>query len=335
MRFAFIDTLRAVAALSVVLFHVLGGNHIPIAYAALPSVLQATVSHANLGVAIFFVLSGFVIAHTLRDEITVGEFGRFMLRRSLRLDPPYWVAIALACAMLYVKYEPMYSASQIAAHMVYMQDLLGVDEISEIFWTLCLELQFYLVFALILLTGSRIVLALAFIASAPLSVIMIWHGLFTQLWYGFLLGAAAYMAWQDRRWAAWFWLYAISLLALAIMRQDPFMGICAATALLLYVMANGDRLGATANWKAFQFLGVVSYSLYLFHTPATGVTFRLGRKLLGDGISAELVTMLTAITLSIFVAWIMWWIVEKPSIAMSRMVSMHRHTKNLWVPTVG
>jgi predicted nicotinamide N-methyase len=38
-----------------------------------------------------FVLSGFVISHSIyREKVTVALSARFMLRRSLRLDPPYW-----------------------------------------------------------------------------------------------------------------------------------------------------------------------------------------------------------------------------------------------------
>ena len=84
MRFAFVDALRAVAALSVVLFRASAGDHIPILYGSLPFPVQMVIAHGDAGVAFFFVLSGFVIAHSLRGiELTLGGAGR---RTSLPLE---------------------------------------------------------------------------------------------------------------------------------------------------------------------------------------------------------------------------------------------------------
>lgn len=57
--------------------------------AVAPSWVASVLDHGNLGVAVFFVLSGFVIAHSLHGvRVTPSVVGRLMLRRSLRLDPP-------------------------------------------------------------------------------------------------------------------------------------------------------------------------------------------------------------------------------------------------------
>src|SRR5271163_824876 len=98
-RLSFVDALRGVAATGVLLFHALEGHHVTAFFASLPAWLQFPVEHGSLGVAIFFVLSGFVISHSLyRQRMTLNLLGRFCLRRSLRLDPPYWFAIALSLA---------------------------------------------------------------------------------------------------------------------------------------------------------------------------------------------------------------------------------------------
>jgi len=57
-------------------------------------VLTAALNGRGAVVA-FFVISGFVIMQSMRNaQITPGFIGRFAVRRSLRLDPPYWVTIA-------------------------------------------------------------------------------------------------------------------------------------------------------------------------------------------------------------------------------------------------
>lgn len=91
--------MRGLAALAVVLFHAVEGKHIPLLQAAMPSWCESLIRHGHLGVAVFFVLSGFVISHSLNDiRVTFPVAGRFMVRRSIRLDPPYWAAIVVALA---------------------------------------------------------------------------------------------------------------------------------------------------------------------------------------------------------------------------------------------
>ena len=56
-----------------------------------------------LGVDIFFVISGFVIALSVsKGAPTFGYFGRFIVRRSIRLDPPYWSSILLEVLLLHL-----------------------------------------------------------------------------------------------------------------------------------------------------------------------------------------------------------------------------------------
>src|SRR5262245_16766245 len=93
-RFLYIDALRGIAALLVVWSHIDMGNHTRELLDRMPAVPRWIVEHGFVGVAIFFVLSGFVIAHSVeRNEVTWRYLGRFMLRRSIRLDPPYWISM--------------------------------------------------------------------------------------------------------------------------------------------------------------------------------------------------------------------------------------------------
>ena len=125
-RFAFVDALRGFAALSVVLYHAYEGGHITGLLAELPAWVTQLLRQGSIGIAVFFVLSGFVIAHSVaKSRVTLPFVGRFMLRRSLRLEPPYWLAIALAIcfAQLSVRVLPgkelsSLSAGQIAAHII-------------------------------------------------------------------------------------------------------------------------------------------------------------------------------------------------------------------------
>ena len=86
-HFAFVDGLRGLAALAVVLYHVgFGGQRASLVGDHMPAFIRTPiVQHGGLGVAVFFVLSGLVMAHTLRSaRITPAYAGRFALRRLAR-----------------------------------------------------------------------------------------------------------------------------------------------------------------------------------------------------------------------------------------------------------
>jgi hypothetical protein len=65
--------------------------------------------------------------------------------------------------------DPTRTWQQIAAHLLYLQDIFGYPEINDVFWTLCLELQFYLIYVLMLVVARnnlRLILILLFAAMA-------------------------------------------------------------------------------------------------------------------------------------------------------------------------
>src|SRR5690242_16570069 len=87
-RMRFVDGLRGIASLMVVAYH-LGAR----------TDLGVVTSYGYLGVGIFFVLSGFVIASVANGgAISLGYIGRFAARRVVRLDIPYWLSMVIAIA---------------------------------------------------------------------------------------------------------------------------------------------------------------------------------------------------------------------------------------------
>ncbi|NJN31113.1 MAG: hypothetical protein HC824_12285 [Synechococcales cyanobacterium RM1_1_8] len=87
----------------------------------------------SLGVAIFFVLSGFVISYSLRQvKIDRAYVQNFTLRRWVRLSPPYYASMVAAIAIAarspaQVKGEPLAlpSLPSLFAHLLYLQDVLA------------------------------------------------------------------------------------------------------------------------------------------------------------------------------------------------------------------
>jgi peptidoglycan/LPS O-acetylase OafA/YrhL len=93
-RFALFDSLRAIAALSVLAFHagVLSNSHLDPLYGGFTS-------HLNVGVALFFLLSGFLLyrpyAQTTLEGCEQPSLRRYSRHRFLRIVPAYWTALTL------------------------------------------------------------------------------------------------------------------------------------------------------------------------------------------------------------------------------------------------
>lgn len=349
-RYALIDALRALACLAVVLFHAREGGHIPALLAALPAWVGTAFLHGESGVAVFFVISGFVIAHSMmRDHVDGAYAGRFMLRRSLRLDPPYWAAIALALlsAWLSARMVPgkvfdMPSAGNLLLHMTYLVDLAGAPKINSVYWTLCLEIQFYLSFVLLMWLATawgrnigldrarnHVLVAAALMGLLWVTPLAPFHvqGLFLQHWHLFLVGVLARRSLDAATPSAGRWcLLYIAALTLACSAWHAsfatFAGL--ATGVLLLAGAHQGFLVRWSGGAVLQWIGLISYSLYLTHNTVTGALFRAGYKLTGRTAWTEgLWLVLVTIGCCVF-AWLFYLVFERAGLRWSKQVGLHR-----------
>jgi peptidoglycan/LPS O-acetylase OafA/YrhL len=152
-RVAVLDGLRLLAALSVVLFHFAGqverGWHR--STHELFGGLQAVASLGWLGVNLFFLISGFVICMSAWGR----PLSAFFASRVVRLYPAYWFAIVLTTAFVAVfpHLHGRRSGLQVLANLTMLQSPLGVPDVDPVYWTLWVELHFYLLFAVVVWRG--------------------------------------------------------------------------------------------------------------------------------------------------------------------------------------
>ncbi|MBY0562252.1 acyltransferase [Hyphomicrobium sp.] len=345
-RFAMIDGLRGIAALAVFLYHCNEGHHLTNLMAAAPAWFEWIVRQGHLGIAIFFVLSGFVISHSLRPySVTAPVVARFLLRRSVRLDPPYWFAIALTIGMAALSAhvvqgkEPLsISMGQLVAHVFYLQEALGFREIGPIFWTLCQEVQFYLIYALLLAAtrndparsmqggATAIGVAVAALISLlwPLGIVTWepWRGSFLPLWHCFLLGAGAYWMWQYPQMAVYYFSYVAILTLSAAFKLDEVTLAAGLTAMTLWYATTTGGIYRWFSWRWLQFLGLISYSLYLTHNPVSGALFRIGYGLTGRSALTEAFWWAMVILGCILFSAGMWWLIERLSLALAKRINL-------------
>jgi len=142
-RFAYIDSMRAIAALMVLVLHT--GQ---LAVAAFPSnaidtwILTPvfTLDFGRAGVLLFFAISGYVIPASLRgptDRIN------FPVRRFFRLYPAYWLSILVLVLISFCLGGTGIDGAQVIANISMLQTFLGYDDLEGLYWTLAVELVFY------------------------------------------------------------------------------------------------------------------------------------------------------------------------------------------------
>ncbi|MBK7241407.1 MAG: acyltransferase [Flavobacteriales bacterium] len=149
-----INSLRGIAALLVCLYHFVIITTIFINDQTVLDVFQ----FGKKGVQIFFVISGIVIPLSLiKTNYKIDSIGPYLLRRFVRIEPPYLVAVALGVIFLFVRNHIPSSAAidlvptfqEIVLHVGYLIPFFeGTEWISPVFWTLAIEFQYYIIIAL-------------------------------------------------------------------------------------------------------------------------------------------------------------------------------------------
>ncbi|HEY0014354.1 MAG TPA: acyltransferase [Allosphingosinicella sp.] len=272
-RIADLDALRGLAALAVVLYHY------TTRYDELYShdgTLLLSVPWGHYGVQLFFGISGFVIFMTLGRTRNLVDFA---VSRASRLYPAYWTAMAATtAAMLIAGMDSLLvSPAVFAADLTMLQGFVGLPAVDGVYWTLGVELAFYVamaaLFQLRLLDRIEPVLIgwmglhwLWTFAPALAGIEPSWllGALVIQAdiaW--FAIGIAAYRirSAADPGWPLA--VIAASLATIAACDGLAALAVAAVTAaLLLLVALRGiPVLGA----RPLVWLGAVSYSLYLLH----------------------------------------------------------------------
>ena len=186
-----LDGLRGVAVLLVIGQHLLSGMVLWATNTGRPlfqffdeQKARAVWGFAASGVELFFTLSGFLLflpyARTLLGLQPPPNVRRFYIRRALRILPAYWLSLALIVLFISPQYLQPPHWGDLLAHvlLIHALDPSTLFSINGVFWSLSIELQFYLLLPLVggalcwlMRHGQRglaIALALFILALAPL-----------------------------------------------------------------------------------------------------------------------------------------------------------------------
>jgi len=314
-RLGTIDALRGLAALSVAWFHFTNG---------FTGWVKASGQYGWIGVELFFVISGFIIPYSLfRAGYQGHDFGRFLIKRIARLDPPYIADILLIIALSYVvpfapgfRGEwPQYTWTQLLCHLGYINSIVGKPWVNVVFWSLGIEFQYYLVigafFPLLIHRRSRV--RFGFLAVLILAAILIRRGTLVFGW--FPLFVSGILTFQRR--------------AELISTKVLLAGLAVTATVSWFVNGHLVSMVTLATALIIQFveipssrltnLGVISYSLYLLHVPIGGRIVNIGWRFAHNP-PAQLLVIAAAFLGTIATSILFYSLIELPSQRLSSSV---------------
>jgi peptidoglycan/LPS O-acetylase OafA/YrhL len=323
-----IDGLRAVAVIPVVLFHagfkVFSGGYI--------------------GVDVFFVISGYLITAILLGELERGEFsiGRFYERRARRILPALFF-VMLACIPFALLWMPpsqiedfgrgLVAVTLFASNILFWRESGYFAPASEErpllhTWSLAVEEQYYLFFPLLLLLAwrlgrPRVFCIVAVIAAASLLLcewgwrhapVATFYLAPTRAWELLAGSLCAFLQFgKQQKQNDLLAGLGLGLIVLAIFAFDeatPFPSLytlapVGGTALIILFAANGTWTARLLSNGLLVGVGLISYSLYLWHQPL----FAFARIY---SVHPPQILMLCLALLSLGLSYLSWQYIEKP-----------------------
>ncbi|MFG2084984.1 MULTISPECIES: acyltransferase family protein [unclassified Spirillospora] len=291
-----LDLLRFLAAVLVVLHHYVGRiggwgveNHHNMPF-------LAPVTHfGNLGVDLFFLISGFVILMSAWGR----KVGDFAVSRTVRIFPGYWAGVVFALVgFLAIGQTPMAGHSPLVPflpNLTMLQMGIGVPGMENVYWTLWVELHFYVLISLLVWRGITYGRCVAFM------VLWIVLGLFAQEadfaplaailmppWAPYFVAGMAFYLIHRFGPNLLLWLIVAGCWALVVpyriatVNDDlawPLMWEAAITGgvtlcfLIMAMVANHQF--EVVRWRGFTVLGALTYPLYLVHETVGRVLYEL------------------------------------------------------------
>jgi peptidoglycan/LPS O-acetylase OafA/YrhL len=340
------DPLRAIAALSVLLYHVALFSDPQLDDVRFTqefgSRFGTVVGRAGGGLEVFFVLSGYLIAGPFVRAIVSGTptppIGRYVRNRLLRIVPAFWVVFTLTLLIAGVVGRPIVDVLAVYGFAQAVRDSATANLIGQ-GWTLGVEMSFY---ALIAVGGAaagllgrrgserrrRVLVVIAVVALGVLSyeasVTGLGHRTLVATGFAFVPGIVfaalepVVPAGIGRR--RFFSLGAASIAIVAILiylrpgHHLPGGAVFPAAALVGSALLLQRATGATwrvLDNKPLHWLGVRSYSIYLIHW---GVLLALRPYLQRDGhaIASFVALLVTATPLTIALSALNYRLVERP-----------------------
>lgn len=294
-RISFLDSLRGIAIILVVLYHIYGRGDGSMPFGKEYSFMPY-IEYGYLGVQLFFLISGFVILMSLeRSE----KYLTFLYKRWIRLFPAMLIMtliIYTTSSIFYERATGVPTILSIIPGLVFIEPeiikgLLGVEFpiLEGAFWSLYIEMRFYIIFGLLYFTLGRnkaiIVFFLMYLATflwTPViaNFLMKWgidmekykfinYYILNREYGWFIAGCIAYLYYKYKTKKLFIISFSLSLWCfLLLFRNNLNVGYAFVGFTILgafYIPLISSKVSTLLSNRVFLFVGFISYPLYLIH----------------------------------------------------------------------
>lgn len=278
----------------------------------------------HIGVYVFFVISGFVIPLSMwYSRYRIINFLRFLAKRLLRLHPPFLATLAIMaimaiCFAIKDGEALVIDLSRIIHNFLLSAKFFDKDWYQDVYWTLAIEFQYYILIGLLYplfvlkRTWISVLLLIPLILSAHLFDHLTGKHVFFYHAPVFVMGIGLFLH-HIKKINDWVLVLIIAACMVDIRFEiSPEVAVaCSITAFAIAVMTWHNRV--------MDFLGNISYSLYLIH-GLTGGQFLYFTARYAHNFWTQSLLLIAALGVSIFFSWIFYKVIEVPSIRWSQMV---------------
>ncbi len=334
-----LDHWRGFAAVWVMSFHGFAayGN----IYHPITGIVFGFARYGYLGVDIFFVISGYCIgAMIYKLFLKKGTVGSFIQNRVWRIFPSYWAALLVAVVIKLTAipfnhtsiWETIPPSWQFwIAHILLAQPYFNATNFVGVYWTLTIELAFYLMVAILLFMRNKlssyltISICLFFASISP----FISHNFpitFLSYWGEFVCGILVFLAiyFRQNREDASQQVSALSLLLIFSLvclgswanwsfQSQSNLWFSGCFAILLYVLYGLDKhIDCTQQIQWLKDIGIFSYSLYLIHVPFMEKIINFCMKKITTNSPLFLLLVIFSWVVAITMSYLFYRVVEKP-----------------------
>ncbi|MFT5779738.1 MAG: peptidoglycan/LPS O-acetylase OafA/YrhL [Crocinitomicaceae bacterium] len=317
-----LDSLRGIIALFVALYHFLQfenqhGRLIP-----KDNEIVEFMNPLLIGsVSVFFIISAYVIfLHLEHHNYSLSKMGTYLWKRVVRIQIPVLICIALIILVdesfhYYLGIPSTFSWKQLLANVTLTAGFVGEEWYNPIFWTLCIEFQFYIAVGILFPLikqyplPSLLLLALAFI---PINYYSDSLGFASYYGAYFVIGIALYLFHTKR--FSWIELLLLLFVGFTDLFLNhpliyPLIPICSIPLILFF----------KKRIKILELMGELSFSFYLIHGMLGGWLIYFTARYANNGIQ-QILIVIAALAISYIGSYYFYRIFEKPSLRWARKI---------------
>ena len=302
-----LDSLRGIAAISVMYFHYSSYFRPKLDY---DFSSQLDFKYGHHGVELFFIISGFVIFMSLERIKSVNDF---LYKRFLRLYPTYWICLGITLTFSLNASYFEFTVKEKVLNFLMFQGFFGIRNIDGSYWSLVPELFFYVLMIILwkfkllqkqLLVGIIWLFAMGLSLLRPSLIDIILNLKFGMY---FLIGMMFYQLRKNKNLRYPHIIIFLSLIATIFVRTEYESFVFTFFFVIIFYLLIYEKLNFLNNNVAI-FLGKISYPLYLLHQTIGFILISYLIKLGVNDYYAILFTVIFIIALS----WTVYEYLEKP-----------------------